>query len=585
LSDSKSKNKDKKTNEGQKSSIAIWLYAIAIIIAVAIIYVSYSFTQAGSYSVKVEFSPVNYHANTTMYPFNTLSAKLTVINIGTSKLSKLPMLVYVNGNKLHSYVITLPPKSEVNLSISYTFNNSGNYTFEAVADPANLLNLKNRDLSHQSFAVPVAVPEKPDLYVSIPNLNITSTKEFTLYPKGIAFSSIEALNYNISYFKNLFGPAYPAVGNSITDLALLVHIMNGVYANYSSGARISSLWMNGNITAQYLNTLLRKNTLSYSAFNLSGTDGVYFKYSNFTSICTSQNNGWVKVLSVYNASGNYTCRNIISSNYTPKEASVLEASLNSSKALMNYSSGFLYTNSTYTGFSTSINSNSISQMNLFENPYGNFASNISKYNVSLKDSNMTCKGQISSNSSENLELCSYLISPVYQASAFANYSMAESNEVGNRYMLSMYSFTYTNYSSSIVPNAAHLIAALKVNQSVYPWKPSAQSSCQLSNSTLSCRFDSYNQSTSKANFTIKNNGDSPVKITSAACFMPGLEKHYKEDTTINATKEGSISVECSSVLVPLDVAYDNYNLTLNYTENGKPYTISGTAKIAVPYVV
>ncbi len=563
----------------------IWLYAIAIVIAIAIIYTSYAFTQTGAYSVKVEFSPNNYSSNTTLYPFDTISTKLTVINSGPSKLSKLPLLVYLNGNKLRSYVVTLPPKSEINLSIAYTFNNSGNYTFEAVADPADLLNLKNRAASQQSFTVPVAVPEKPDLYVSIPNSNITSTKEFTLYPKGIAFSSIAALNYNLSYFKNLFGPAYPVVGNSITDLALLVHIMNGVYANYSNGAKVSSLWMNGNISVKYLNTILQKNNLSYSLFNISGVNGVYFKYNNSTSICTSQNHGWVKVLSVYNASSNYTCKNIISKNYTPTEAVIIKNSLNSSKPLMNYSSGFLYTNTTYTGFSTSLSPNSISQMNIFENAYGNFASNILKLNKAINYSNMTCKGEITSNQSENIQLCSYLISPVYQASAFSNYTMAKSNEVGNKYILSMYSFTNSNYSSSIVPNAAHLISALKVNQSTYAWKPSAVSSCQFYNNSLSCKFNSYKQSNNMINFTIHNNGNSAVKITSAACFMPGLRKYYKENATINATSQASLSVECNSIIIPIDVSYNDYNLTINYTEDGKPYTISGIAKIAVPYVV
>jgi len=558
----------------------ITIYTIAIVIFLVVIMSAYlSINKAPIYKVNTTLKAVNYD-NNVIYPFEYLNFTLKVKNTGNLKLSNVPVIIYLNGSEFKSFKMTLSPNATGVVNFSYSFPAPGLDNFTAVVDPAHFISFGKGSILSAERAFNVSKFQSPELYVSIPNQNITSTYYYSLTPKGIGLSDVLGSNYNLSYFENLFGPAYPVVSNAITELALPINTENGAEAKYKNGSVISSIWISGNITYQDINTMILKQGLSFSSVENNGINEIKFKYNNTTSICSYYYEGWDKLITVYNNSLGFSCSNLLN-NYTPTEITKINNTVNSSKELVDYNTKFEYTNSSYYGHSIYLNGNNIALSDFFRNSYGSFVSTIGNSNINISDFNGTCSGEVYSN---NSSICSVEISPISYKSVLDNYALINSSEIGGNYIINLYSFTNATYKNLIIPNGVDLIKALNISQPYYKWKLTYNDLCKLDNSSIGCDVKSFNYSNDKVSLSINNTLNEPITIKSFDCYMPGLNSTGSYNITINGSSTGSLEGFCKSIPVPLPGHYQTYNVSIGYNYNNKTRLVNGTLYITNNYI-
>ncbi len=569
------------------SSRSLIFYILIIVIVVIAFYIYLNMRVSNSYDVSITLKPIYYNTSNSLYPFSKIGISMNVKNLGSSNMHKIPLDVYLNNNTIKTYTVSLPAHKTVNLTFNYTFAQNGSYYFEGIIDPASLFNITDKKNASSGFNLNVSPVESPDLYVSIPNKGINGTYEYDLSPKGIGFSSVMSSNYNLTTFKNLFGSTNGLISNTVTYFALVTNITNGVYAKYNNGSAISNLWILGNLTTPEINSELGIEGYKGNEFNFDGLTGDYFKYNNSTSICTYYNFGWNKIVSVYNNSLPFNCKNIISKNYTPDEFTDIVNSLKSNPNVVKYEGGFIYSNYSSLGQITFLNKTNLGYDNLFENGYGVFSSqvldNLKPVNISTY--NGICYGGVYRNITTGVDVCSTLINPVYQKKYFTNYSLVNSTELGSNYSLNLYSFTKSYYENASAVNGDNLINALNISQNVYKWKPSVQSNCSISTKNLSCGFVGFDYATDIVALNITNNLNKTVLLNNGSCYVPGMKKYTPINTTLIPKSSNSILLECYNIPIPIHTTRTDYNLTINYTLNKQNYTATGNADIATDEIV
>ena len=152
----------------------IIVYAIIAIIVIAVVAYFASTLLSHTVSVSVRMAQVGTSPSS-LYPYNVANLKATINNTGSASISGLVLVTYVNGQKLNSYTVALPPKTSESVNITYVYPFNGTYQFEAVADPGHLVNIANRSAASASFTYKVNQPQVPNVYSSVPNSNITDT--------------------------------------------------------------------------------------------------------------------------------------------------------------------------------------------------------------------------------------------------------------------------------------------------------------------------------------------------------------------------------------------------------------------------
>ena len=105
---------------------------IAAIIVVVVLFALGSSILGSSYNVNVALYPVGQSA---IYPYQTSQFAINVTNNG-SKISNLLLGFYINGISISTNTLSIPAHQSVILYRNYTYTASGNYSFQAVADPA-----------------------------------------------------------------------------------------------------------------------------------------------------------------------------------------------------------------------------------------------------------------------------------------------------------------------------------------------------------------------------------------------------------------------------------------------------------------
>ena len=547
------------------------LYLAIAIVAVAVL--AYAYTSLNPvYSVGVAISQLNPRAQT--YPYQTAFMRITLENRAHTYIRNLPVDTYINGRLFNSYTVSIPPSSSAVINTNYTFRSSGNYSFDAVADPAHVVDIVNRSAAQSGFTVNVLAPTHPNVYTAIPNNNINYTEAFSIFTPGVG--QLDALGkvYNLTMANNFNGGSSNGEISAVySNLLPYTREINGAYVSYSNGTRSYVSWMQGDLSPAMVDIILRSFRVAITNTTTANSTVTMARVNNATSLCVLYSGGWTKIISYTNSTSSLgSCQSFVGRNYTPSESNVLSAQLKSNTTLFNDKGRFLYTNSSQTGFIIEKSPTGIAVSNLFQNSYGLFMTYLKENREPVSaPAQLICRGLIY-NQTKNMSVCS-----VYQIpQSAANLSLINTTELTPSYHIGIYSLVNGTNAVSAHINGADLIYSLNISQQPFPWESPFKDSCALLNSSIGCNVIGLNQSSSTAYLRISNGYNSTIGLTSASCFMAGLSSANPLKSAIAPQASANISVHCTSPPVPLASVQQQFSLVLNYTTaNNVSRTVSG----------
>ncbi len=522
---------------------------------------------------------VSLSTNTVVtYPYQTSYFSVRVDNTGKTSISKLVIGFYLNGNAVHYSTVDVPAGSSNTVYENYTYQAGGNYSFSAIADPAHVANMKDRNNAQSSLEVQIQQPESPDIYTSLPNVSIAYTHSFTMSGRGLIASAATAEGYNVSVYTDMFSPAKNVLTKLFENLYVFVAYVNGAYVRYSDNRTASAIWLQGTLQAPLVGYVLSTFHFNQSNYTMNGTEISYAKVNNQTSICYLYTKGWTKIFTYYNASADGSCKDFAGSYYAPDESNAIVAQIKANKNLTKYQSGFFYTNSTTLGSGLSLSDNSgLAGLIVFQNQYGFFTSYIQNTSA-FSETAPTCKGMLATYG--NTSICSVYVAP--SSNSTQGFGMVNTTELTGNYRISLYSLVNQSNLLAAHQNGASLINALHITPSI-EWKSAFVSTCAIDNASIGCnvmRFDYYN---STAYLRIENRLANALTINTFSCYSPGLRQNETVGVQVASNSTASITARCYNIPVGgIASAYTDYALSMNYTYSGITQTVTGLLNVTNP---
>jgi hypothetical protein len=555
-------------NESQKN-IAVYLVIAVVIVGASVAYLRYAYNP--QYNLKTVI--LNETGASGPYPYQNLSFQIAVENTGGAQLTQVPVNLYINNTLYKSYKVSIPPSKAAVIDFNYTYLNPGQFDFVAVADPAHILNLDNRSAATASTTVNVLIPQTPNVYTSIPNVNVSNTTAFSLTQAGVSFEDYLGAYYNVSTFNRILGPSRNIVLAILTDFNTRIGNVNGATATYSNGSSATTLWMQGIISLQEVNQVVLTFRLPTGNTTINGIPTTFVKVSNSTSMCIYYLRGWTRLLTYYNASTKSTCATLEGMNISATLNTTLSDAVKNNSVLSRFRTGFVYVNSTYLGSALTMSGNALGFINIFGNQNDYFASQMTDYKNQLNSSkfNLTCFGLLYTNGSDSA--CSVFVRP---SDSSIPYSLINTTDITKNYITRLYSLVNISEAVDSHDNAVSLIGALDLNQSSFQWLSPYQSSCGIYNLSVNCTFTAFNFSSNIATFSLTNKLQSTLKIRDGSCYQTaGLGGNQTINESITAGASENVTLTCYNVPIPIASAIKAYTLSLNYTTGGKGSTAYG----------
>ncbi len=536
--------------------------AIAVVAVIVLAYVYVSSNTSNNITVRLE----QVNPSNSTYPYQTTLMRILVSNNGSSYVRNLPLDLYINGRLLNSYTVSIPPLKQAVVDANYTYRESGNYSFDAVADPAHVIHIVNRSASQSSITINVLVPEHPNVYTAIPNNGINYTEAFSIFTPGV--SQLEVLDkvYNMSMAENFYGAHGAEISAVYSDLLSYIREINGAYVTYSNGTSAYVSWMQGDINPAMVDIVLGTFRVGVTNHTIGNQAASFARINSNTSMCVAYDGGWTKIVTYLNNSlSDGTCLSFIGRNFSPSESNTLTNMLKSNTTLFNDKSRFVYTNSSQTGFMIEQSGSGLAIANMFQNSFGLFATYLKELKTPINISliNSTCRGLIY-NQSRNVDVCSIYEIP----SSTSNFSMINTTEITPDYVVGVYSLVNKTNAVLAHLNGASLIASLGINQTPLSWTSPFKNSCAFNNSSLGCKIEGINSSTSAVNLSITNGYNYTIHITSAICSLSQVASNQTVNSTIAPASSANIVVACYTPPIPLASALLSYALSVRYTATG-----------------
>lgn len=559
--------------------------AIAIIVVVAVfLALIISFPPPGPAHIDVSMNAVNYVPGHT-YLFNNTRFNITIKNTGSSYVKGMEVGFYLNSQALKYYNVSIPAHDSVHINENYTFTQNGTFNFSAVANPSGILDIANSSVSYANIAINVSNPQQPNLYLYIPSNNTNSTYLFTLFPKGMEFSSLLSVSYGINSFKPFLGPDGGLTTSIMRDLSPYLNVGNGVYSSYLNGSEVYGLWLEGTIGNSDIRSILSTYSYPQHSFIVRNDTVTFAKINDTISFCSYSADGWTKLYYYYNATNSGTCQSMLSKEYNSSEYALLSNSTASHKAEYAKAQNFRYSNTTSDGYALSLSGKNYSIYQIFgQSSTGNFGSILTFHpKINISSFNRTCSGYIYENNSTSMDLCTVYYRP--PVSELDNYSFSTSTAVSTNVTLQLYSFVPKNYSSAAMLNAAALFSKLNITNVYGKWTPFLTSSCSFSNPSLQCQFIRRNSTTGNYTVRIKNLYNKTISLSAIGC---------SEYSSVNATtvlnqsvapgKTADATFSCIVPPVPIGASIPSYNLNMSYSVDGHHLFANGTLTYADFYV-
>ncbi|MGC8649226.1 MAG: hypothetical protein ACP5UN_03360 [Candidatus Micrarchaeia archaeon] len=539
---------------------------LAIVIIIALIaYIGFSIVIPKTYSINLKAELVN---NQSFYPYSLAEYKIFVNNTSPNYIKNLTVIAYINNKTINNYYVSLPAHEGAVINVSYVFPSNGNYIFTAIADPADLLNIKNRANTTSSIGLYVNNAEAPSVYSSIPNNNILETRSFNLQQKGLFANLYLSYEYNLT-LADLFG--VNTENNIITPIfySLLNYIANtnGAYVKYRNGTEVYSIWMQGPLNTSSISTLLNK--LNESVISNNGI--IYAKLSNSSSICAEYEKGWTKVLIGENQSG-FNCADILGKTYQAVESNVLIAQLKAHQELIKMSPLLEYSNSISIGSIITSTNNSIGIANESINKYGFFIGYIQYNSTANQITSNTCNGMVFNQTKASV--CATIL-PETKKPFNYTYYLTKDKEINGNYIITIYSLVNRTLAANAQGAGAGIISTLNLTGKPLYWESTIyKNNCSSGTNSLSCNIINISKNFS-VDIGIKNLNTLPIHLSGIACYIPGFEKSTTLNITLASGESNNITTNCIGGTVSYLNPYLIYNLTINYTVNNKIYSTNG----------
>ncbi len=553
---------------------SILIYAvIVVVIAVAVAYVL-STQIHHTYDISVT---LRANVSASPYPYQAGHFRADINNTGSGTATDVPLLIYLNGNPIGSYKVTLPQGKGGAVAWNYTFPYSGTYQFQAIADPGHVFSISNRSAAHGSISIIVNPPQSSNVYSSIPNDNITYTQSFTLLQNGSAAVSLMALGYNTSILNGIMGPARSVMLRMLQDLSDTINLVQGAVAYYPGNQVAYTAWVQGTITPALVGAVVNSYSVPISSISANGTKAAFARVTNTTSMCFYYSNGWTKIISYYNSTLNATCASISSTAYTGNASSVVVGTGKAIAGLENISPRFVYSNSSYLGSALTYDNGTHGTASIFSNQYGTFMSYLKRNNAPVNLSvNSTCNGIIYP--AANVFVCSSGIAPIRNSGETAD--LINETIVTENYTASIYSFV--NRTNLLLANNAgiNLLLSLNISNRSAGWNSTFVNTCSLNETPygyLPCRVASFSHTNYTTTIGIISALSTPITLTSIACYTPGIKQAYPINIALAPGGTANVTTTCTNPPIPLGTISTTYDIAINYTAAAHPSAQMNTA--------
>ncbi|MDE1810444.1 MAG: hypothetical protein KGH66_00145 [Candidatus Micrarchaeota archaeon] len=555
----------------------ITVYAGAAIVVAVIVVAAALLLSTPNYSISVKLLT---NSTPPIYPYQTSNFAILVANKG-SAVSNLVIGFYLNASELNYYKISIPADKTVLIPANYTYTTNGTYRFSAVADPAHVLSIKDRNGTTSTNTLIVTQAQGANIFTSIPNNNINYTQSFSFTTIGLESSSAAADRFNISVFNDLFAIPQAITAKIGENVFQGTAYANGAYARYLNGSAAYTLWLQGEATPQQVQYIASTFQIPSAQVELQNATAEFMKVSNTTSMCAFYSNGWTKIISYYNNSMGSSCRAVAASTYQPTESNTLVSALKANPKVPVYRSQFTYTNSTLVGSAIIYSNRTLGVANMFYNNFGFFTSVIQSNAKANWSANQTgvCRGLSYDNGTTNV--CSVYVAP--KAAVKANgYAMVNSTQIGASYILQLFSLVnQTNLVSAHV-NAVSLIRALNISQNTTKWVSAFNNACNVNNSSIPCRVTSFDYVNNTAYLNFTNMLGAPLHVNHAACYVPGERLNFTVNDTLRTGQSLNLRLPCTTLPIPIVSPATSYLLQLNYTYNGTTRSANGFLNVTNP---
>lgn len=556
-------------------NVSYTLIAAVVIAAVAIVAVYYTAGESNSVSVSIRTN-----ATPVIYPYQTTGLTINITDTGSLPLTDLPVVLYANSGELHSYSISLAPHKSTQITYAYTYYaGPGSYEFSAVADPAMLLKLNNRNGSSSTARVNVTAAAVPDVYTSVPNNGIMYTQRFSTAStnaQGLAYASVFTKYYNISFFNALFGNKVHLLPMIISDLGARITTLNGAYISYPNNESAYVVWVQGPLTQHQASTVIGTFSLRSYDKNMSNSSLSAFVIDNHTSICVAYEAGWTKIVEYSNASSGTMCA-ALAGTYTPLESNAIVNALRASNAMVNAAPNFVYSNSSPLLYSIVYSNTEFGIDSLFTNQYGVFLSNLAKNSSGAEQGTHICHGL--TYNSNGISACSTYITSISNASALG-FALINTTSITGNYTLSLYSLV--NQSEAVAAHyaGASLIRSLGFSNSTVHWSSSFNNTCSFHNASIGCSVESFNYSDQQVALNITNIGGNSIILSGLACYAYVASAATPFTVDLPPESHAVLDVPCVALAAPFLGTYNSYMLNLTYTHGeNQTAAVNGTLKV------
>jgi hypothetical protein len=497
-----------------------------------------------------------------LYPYNTTTFAVVVNNTGGRDISGMLVGFYVNGNAYKDYNVTVPRGQHATIMINYTYRQAGNYSFEAVADPAHLLSFGGGSVTYANASADVSNTTRPEPFSSIPGNGIVSSSVFDFYGTGLAAASVLGGAYDLAPAAPIFAPTKGVLGGVINNLYGAVVYAYGADAAYGNGSSAQAVWMLGTLAPSFVDQVISSYGLRESGLGAAEM----FAVNGSSSICVSGSGGWTKVVEYTGQNG--TCGSL--GGYGGGEDGAYASEFAANTEFMNYTGRFIYTNSTILGTQFGMARGSRSSATWFvsrANGY-TFVSSVGSGNQAA---NSTCWGLLSNGS-----ICSTYVLPVANSSKASPYALIKTEELAGNYSFTLYSSVNTSSALDADYNAARLIEALDAAEKPVLWVSPYRNTCGFNATWLGCNVTAFGSQSNVASVRLYDRANASITINKAACFMTAqLQQNQTAGGSMSAGGYLGLNVTCRNIPLPAIGIQNSYYLYLNYTEGGRTSSIMG----------
>ncbi|MGC8662297.1 MAG: CARDB domain-containing protein [Candidatus Micrarchaeia archaeon] len=529
--------------------------ALVIMTIVAAIY--FRFTYQPQINIAVNISTPTGE----IFPFSFVSLPIQINNIGNSNVKNMGLEVLVNGNVSTEYSLTVPSGKSTTIYFNFTPQESGSYNITAIADSANLYSIINRKTARSSAQIEIAQPNALNAYAPINSNGLVFAEGTNLTTYGSLLAIYFAKNYTMQQlnYADLNLP-YTLFTSLISTTYRYISRIGTAYGNYTNGSTIYSMWIQGSINENAVESALQAVNASYQEKQIGGINVTFSQLGKNLTLCSWYSGGWIKNIVYENGQDNASCISFIGKNYSnplPSETSFKDIA------------SFSPENTIFLGELDSYN---------FQEGLP-FAAKILAYNnaiiipaISKNIGSNICYGIISNVT--NKSYCSTFMFPV--SNKIGKWGLVRTSTYINQYNISLFSYLNQTYVISAVPANINLTEQFDINGTSIKFINGFSNMCSLQN--FNCNKLKF--SNGEIHFVLENPMNKTVKINSLNCF---IEKGIATKENITLAPYGSTNVTATCYMNGTAIGEEplglHVGLLLNYSINNQSETSFGNAII------